>query len=789
MPGDTSHSPRRDASPGRAPSSPLRRQYTSADLNGHGASAPSGRRQARSKALNRLRMHDGQQARFGAVKFTGTKHRPAKWAAVSTKSHIEDIYELLTDTWGLKPPPVLISVTGAGNNTIDLMPAKERTIFRRGLREAARRVGAWIITGGTNAGVMSLVGSMVHSAEEGQGEIVCLGMMPAGIVQRHEEMLTTGQGAVFNYHEPRRGGSSKVEGSRAQLEPNHSHFILIDNGTTGKYGVEISNRIALEDYICSPNSPSAIRGEPGEDPLPTPMVLLVVSGGPGTLRTVLETLEKDRPVVVMSESGGVATDIYNYMKYGTFPPLSDKFEPGTSVPENKNYVDQLREKLPIIERLGSKPKGANHTRQLTFFSSTNDVDGQGNDLCNDILEAILSDCEKTVQAVMHAVKWSEPSVIENQLFKSKAVDPVGLTRAFQTALVLGTTSEDAEKVVRTLIAYNADPAFVHYDKLWIEDNDPFGVIRRHITNQHAVKAAKRKKTSMAVKVLNMSSATKQVGDSPSGQATVDGFEILREEGGEFLGYNTHLSCRTDNPSRRDRQKAGPVNFAMRSDGLTPNWMDLMMWAALTGEPALAKILWSKTFNPLRAAIMASRLAKKLVLLHGEESDEGAQAQREGEMYEHWALKVLDQLPDYQVAAELLTLVPLKPPQSTGSGESLPVWKDSVMDQACDDTCPCKAFVAHKHCQALLEHYYHGDHCSSSAMIAPGTPFTLLVIEMMLQMVHLFTLGALRGLLPDVVPVLTPKFRVEADQEDEDENDDYDDDCAPTNRVTTPPPPS
>ena len=35
--------------------------------------------------------------------------------------------------------------------------------------------------------------------------------------------------------------------------------------------------------------------------------------------------------------------------------------------------------------------------------------------------------------------------------------------------------------------------------------------------------------------------------------------------------------------------------------MPPNWLDLMMWAVVVGEPEVAKLLWLKTKVPLRAA--------------------------------------------------------------------------------------------------------------------------------------------------------------------------------------------
>ena len=35
----------------------------------------------------------------------------------------------------------------------------------------------------------------------------------------------------------------------SSLDPNHTHFILVDNGTEKTFGVEIKFRVALEQYI------------------------------------------------------------------------------------------------------------------------------------------------------------------------------------------------------------------------------------------------------------------------------------------------------------------------------------------------------------------------------------------------------------------------------------------------------------------------------------------------------------------------------------------------------------
>ena len=43
---------------------------------------------------------------------------------------------------------------------------------------------------------------------------------------------------------------SKPPKGLAALDKNHSHFILVDDGTENEYGKEIKFRAAFEAYLC-----------------------------------------------------------------------------------------------------------------------------------------------------------------------------------------------------------------------------------------------------------------------------------------------------------------------------------------------------------------------------------------------------------------------------------------------------------------------------------------------------------------------------------------------------------
>ena len=86
-------------------------------------------------------------------------------------------------------------------------------------------------------------------------------------------------------------------------------------------------------------------------------------------------------------------------------------------------------------RIGTQEGGREQVCPVAFFSTSEDVEGANNDLEVEIEEAILSDCEKTINAIHHAVIWGDARIIRDQLEKSKQSDAAGLAHAFTTALL------------------------------------------------------------------------------------------------------------------------------------------------------------------------------------------------------------------------------------------------------------------------------------------------------------------------------------------------------------------
>lgn len=90
--------------------------------------------------------------------------------------------------WSLPPPKLIISVTGGAQKFT--LPSATRKAFKRGLAKAAGSTGSWIITGGTEHGVMRLVGEAVAEERVQRGrDLVVLGIATWGIVARREHLV------------------------------------------------------------------------------------------------------------------------------------------------------------------------------------------------------------------------------------------------------------------------------------------------------------------------------------------------------------------------------------------------------------------------------------------------------------------------------------------------------------------------------------------------------------------------------------------------------------------------
>jgi len=126
---------------------------------------------------------DGKLADFGSLSFLGGT-RIAYYIRISDTTSSAMLSHFLEKYWRLPRPDVLISVTGSAAS-LQLTSQLQR-VFDRGLASAAAMTNAWIFTGGTDSGVMKLVGEAMH--KYGLVDVPVVGVAPWGAIAGRKEL-------------------------------------------------------------------------------------------------------------------------------------------------------------------------------------------------------------------------------------------------------------------------------------------------------------------------------------------------------------------------------------------------------------------------------------------------------------------------------------------------------------------------------------------------------------------------------------------------------------------------
>ncbi|KAL1247676.1 hypothetical protein QQF64_023052 [Cirrhinus molitorella] len=308
---------------------------------------------------------------YGTIEFQGGGFiNKAMYIRVSYDTKPDSLLHLMVKEWQLELPTLLISVHG-GLQNFDLQP-KLKQVFGKGLIKAAVTTGAWIFTGGVSTGVI-----------------------------RHQ------RGSDWKRCEQTIPGHLQSLSKLAVLNNSHSHFILSDNGTCGKYGAEVKLRRQLEKHI----SLQKINTRLGQG---VPVVCLIVEGGPNVISIVLESLREEPPVpVVVCDGSGRASDIISFAhKYSEVEGLVNedaKEQLLVTIQKTFNYnkMQSGQILLMVIECMKKR-------ELITVFRMG--AEGQ-DDIEMAILTALLKGTNASAPDQLSlALAWNRVDIARNQIF-------------------------------------------------------------------------------------------------------------------------------------------------------------------------------------------------------------------------------------------------------------------------------------------------------------------------------------------------------------------------------------
>ena len=158
--------------------------------------------------------------------------------------------------------------------------------FKNGLIKASLNTKAWIITGGTDSGVNRLIGDSVKDILD---KITVIGIANWGTIAFRKDL----ERSKINRNNDRYVvyfSNRKIEEKSVSLNPNHSHFLLVDDGSINEFGRAFKFRNDLIELLMKKYSN---------------LVYLVIEGGYGTLENIYNVLKnKSSPVIIMEGTKG-----------------------------------------------------------------------------------------------------------------------------------------------------------------------------------------------------------------------------------------------------------------------------------------------------------------------------------------------------------------------------------------------------------------------------------------------------------------------------------------------------
>jgi len=173
----------------------------------------------------------------------------------------------ILDGLEIASPRAVILLFGGAAGLDQSRKAHLATLIADGVAPAAAELGALIIDGGTQSGVMAIMG---EAAAQSHATIQLLGIAPKGKITNLEIA----------------DASAVLDG--APLEPNHSHFVLVDSN---EWGDETTMMLELARVFNAPT------------------VAILVNGGAIAADEALQSVRNGWPLLVIEGSGRFADQL------------------------------------------------------------------------------------------------------------------------------------------------------------------------------------------------------------------------------------------------------------------------------------------------------------------------------------------------------------------------------------------------------------------------------------------------------------------------------------------------
>ncbi|EFN73002.1 Transient receptor potential cation channel CG34123 [Camponotus floridanus] len=583
---------------------------------------------------------------YGTIEFQGGPHpTKAQYVRLAHDTRPEPIVQLLCREWNLGLPKLLITVHG-GRSNFELQSSLKK-VLRKGLLKAAKTTGAWIFTGGTNTGVTRQVGdALLLERSQRQGRVVSIGIAPWGILDKSHELISRGGEVSYDC-------VSSPWTKYTVLNNRHAYFLLVDNGTGGRYGAEIVLRRKLEKYISNlklqPYTHSSI-----------PVVALVIEGGTNTIRAVLEYVTDDPPVpVVICDGSGRAADLIAFMHKWRDGQTGDGEGPLEGVKEQ--VLETIKRTFQVSAEQASQlcSELLQCTRKkhlITVFRISQD---RPQELDQTILTALFKSKQLSpAEQLSLSLIWNRVDIARSEIFiYGQKWPPGALEQAMMQAL-----QHDRIDFVKLLLENGVSMrkflSIPRLEELYNTKEGPsntLGYILRDV-RPNIPRGYMYTLHDIGL-VIN-----KLMGGAYRAQYTRRRFrviytQVMKRSGGGHQQYMHRNSCAINSNARYYASSGGKSDQSVTVNLLTETspanrdiplfhypFNELLIWAVLTKRQQMALLMWQHGEEALAKALVALKLYKAMAHEAAEddlETEVYDELRGYGKEFENIALELLD----------------------------------------------------------------------------------------------------------------------------------------------------
>lgn len=191
---------------------------------------------------------------------------------VGCVSELAELSQYVSDT-GLAEPRMTLVIVGGASGLDEDQQTQLDGLFRRVLAPLAEEMQLFVVDGGTDAGVMRLMGQARTAIN---GTFPLIGVAPRSLVDLPDHPVDHPDAST--------------------LEPNHTHCILVPGEKWGDESPWISE---IATQLCGPHESMTI----------------LINGGSVTVQDAYASVNAGREIVIIAGTGRVADDIVEALRY------------------------------------------------------------------------------------------------------------------------------------------------------------------------------------------------------------------------------------------------------------------------------------------------------------------------------------------------------------------------------------------------------------------------------------------------------------------------------------------